>query len=57
MKRKLRLHRETLLNLQDHKIEEALGGAVTDISCASRCIGTCTCQTCWNTCYLTCVGC
>ena len=57
MKRKLVLHRETLRNLEDRKIQEAQGGAVTDLSCASRCIGTCSCFTCINTCYLTCVGC
>jgi hypothetical protein len=58
MKRKLQLHRETLLNLENHKIQEAKGGSLSFQWTCGSCERTCTCfASCGTTCGPSCFTC
>lgn len=59
MKRKLRLHRETVRNLENHEMQEAQGGALTGAITCLSCVRTgCTCNvSCGGTCQATCFTC
>lgn len=60
MKRKLKLHRETLRNLEDQDVQGAVGGNISTVitqcgscspTCAASCAATCTLR------YSICVRC